>query len=1067
MMQRAVDGSGEEPLRFVRLGVVAEAFRHTSILASAGSGKTYALTNRYLQLVAEGAAPATILASTFTRLAAAEIRDRVLKRLSEAAVDDRKRAELAHALALREPGALTSAASANLLARLVRQMHMLQLRTLDSFLAGVVHASSIELGLPIGAAVIDETQESFLRREAIALMLDEHKADSLVELLRQLTQGESSRSVTRSIDDVVTKLYDVWRETTPESWDWMQAPAGRLKAHEVQQAIELLEAHAPHDDKRFIKAHGADVARARALEWTDFITSGLAWPIACGAGTYYGKDIEPAVMASYQPLVHHALAEVTEGIRLQTLATRDMLTLFHEQFEMLKRSRGVLTFRDLVMWSQRAVNEDTLAMIAFRLDAQVRHLLLDEFQDTSVAQWRALQPIVEEIVSTAPPDRTFFCVGDVKQSIYGWRDAAPEVLEGLPAILEDAAGSAIEVRTLAKSYRSSPRVIEVVNRVFEGVLENPALGDFAPHAKSWAAGYEAHQSAKSRRQGYVELRVVERAQAQREQRSLRLRQAAELTEKLHQQRPDRTIGVLVRRNGSVARMLMELGPSRLNVRASGRGGGPLTDAPAVNALLDLLRLVDHPDDTVSAFNVARSPLGAVVGLDDYADRDQRTATANRMRERLLVEGYAMTLARLAAAISPQCDGREIGRVHQLIDLAGEFDRSPTLRADDFVAVASVKKVAATEPAPVQVMTVHQAKGLDFDIVILPELDWDLVGRSPSVLFERAGVTGEIARVTRTASAKVRALTDGLVHLHDVYVHRAVRESLSVLYVAMTRAKYAMHVMIDPPSENEKTIRRSASNIVRFALSPDDTSPGRTAFTHGDPNWQADADDAPHARIPTPSASGSTQTIRLRPSANISVDRVSSPSAAAEEAGPFGGPWKMSLDREARARGTAIHALAEQIEWLETFDVPDAELMRAVRAALPRQDASWCAARVEEFRTMLTSPEVIAALTRPGAMAGRVVHVRRELPIARLDADGVQRGFIDRLVYAQQGATIADAEVIDFKTDAVSEATIAEAAEHHRAQLEHYRTAAAELLGIDERQISMKLVFLRVGRVVTL
>ena len=1056
--------AARQPDSLPRLSLPADAFAHQSILASAGSGKTHALTTRYLQLVAAGAAPSTILASTFTRLAAAEIRDRVLERLSDAAIDAKKQAELSGELGLREPKAFTGEVAASLLAALVRQLHRLQLRTLDSFFSSIVRVSAIDLGLPVGIEVVDEEQETALRSEAIALMLDEHKPQDLVELLRQLTRGEAGRSVTEAIDAAVSEMYELWREAPAEAWDCVPELPGKLKRADVVAAIEQIEAVSPGTDGRFVKAHAADLARARSFDWEEFVTSGLASCIANGKANYYSKAIPPAVIAAYQPLVDHAKAEVMARLRGQTIASRDMLNWFHAQFEALKHRRGVVTFSDLVTWCERAMAQGSLETIAFRLDSAVQHLLLDEFQDTSIAQWRSLQPIVEEIVATAPPERSFFCVGDVKQSIYGWRGAAPEVLEELPGELPG-----VTVRTLAKSYRSAPEIINAVNQVFEGLPANPAVADHIDTAKAWLHGYEHHDTVHAKRAGYVDLRVVERIddngeRGDKRQWEHRLKEAAKFVAKLARDWPDVTIAVLVRKNASVARMLVELGPPPgLDVRASGRGGGPVTDAPACNALLDLLRLADHPDDTVAAFNVAASPVGVHVGLREWGNEAARQRVAEKVRRDVLEQGVAMALAKLARHIAPECAAREIRRVYQLVELAGQFDAQPSLRMDDFIAMAEQKTVAETQPARVQVMTIHQAKGLDFDAVVLPDLDFKLPGHtSPKLLYEREGETGPIMRMCRYFSRELEPFVPELKPLKERSTRRTVRESLSLLYVAMTRPKYALHMFIDAPKANEKKLGCTAANVVRFALAPGGLAQP-VAFAAGDPNWPAKMDkkdrDTESAPLRSPKA------IRFAKSKRRAYERAPSPAALAlhSPGGDFRG-WEQRLDREARDRGTAAHRIMQQIEWLEEFELDDAALCEVVRASLPRREGKWIADRVNECRKALACSEIAVLLRRPAK--GPFV-VRHEVPFARMTSDGLQTGAIDRLVIEQQGGKPVRAEVIDFKTSVLTSESVDAEAARYRPQLEAYAVAAAEMLQIDLAHVAMKIVFLHVGRVVTL
>ena len=101
-----------------------------------------------------------------------------------------------------------------------------------------------------------------------------------------------------------------------------------------------------------------------------------------------------------------------------------------------------MTFSDLTFSLLDDAQDGSLDELWFRLDGRIDHLLLDEFQDTAATQWRVLRRLAEEITSTMPPERTLFCVGDMKQSIYGWRHAEPRLLGQLPELL----GGAVEAR---------------------------------------------------------------------------------------------------------------------------------------------------------------------------------------------------------------------------------------------------------------------------------------------------------------------------------------------------------------------------------------------------------------------------------------------------------------------------------------------------------------------------------------------------------------------------------------------------------------------------------------------
>ena len=142
---------------------------HRRILASAGTGKTHALVGRYLQLIAAGAEPESVLATTFTRLAAAQIRDRVLETVACAVLDETDREKLATRTT--GEGRLDQQAANTLLERLVGQLPRLQVRTLDSLFAGIVRGYGEVLGLSPEATLLEEGEESAFMREAIELAI--------------------------------------------------------------------------------------------------------------------------------------------------------------------------------------------------------------------------------------------------------------------------------------------------------------------------------------------------------------------------------------------------------------------------------------------------------------------------------------------------------------------------------------------------------------------------------------------------------------------------------------------------------------------------------------------------------------------------------------------------------------------------------------------------------------------------------------------------------------------------------------------------------------------------------
>ncbi|MEX2501954.1 MAG: UvrD-helicase domain-containing protein, partial [Trueperaceae bacterium] len=364
------------------------------------------------------------------------------------------------------------------------------------------------------------------------------------------------------------------------------------------------------------------------------------------------------LLDAYLPLIDHAMADQVSRLRHQTLATYDLLHHFDRHYTRLRSRNQVVLFSDLTHKLARELpllGDDLLMEIYYRLDAQVTHLLLDEFQDTSLDQWRVLAPFAEEIRDHGPDPnasgRSFFCVGDVKQAIYGWRGGCAELFDEVEAAFPGAS------MPLSVSWRSSPVVLDAVNQVFGNLDRCAALDADAAAAARWQAGFDTHTSAKKNRTlpGHVRLvtsrpeladpadpsgvAVTDDASNGDDADPVDVITdaphetfVAEQVRAIHEQDRARSIAVLVSTNKAVHGLIYAL--RKLGLTVSGEGGNPLTDCPAVNAVLSALTLADHPGHTAAAFHVANSPMGAVVGLNSTAPA-AREAVALRIRRSLL------------------------------------------------------------------------------------------------------------------------------------------------------------------------------------------------------------------------------------------------------------------------------------------------------------------------------------------------------------------------------------------------------------------------------------------------
>jgi ATP-dependent exoDNAse (exonuclease V) beta subunit len=952
---------------------------------------------------------------------------------------------------------------------------------LDSFFAQIARSFSLELSLPPGWQIVDEWEDDRLRSEAIATILAQDDAAQLRTLMNLLTKGEANRSVSELIRDTVRDVYDLFLETDPAAWH--AVPRSRpLNETELAETLEGLRT-AELTNGQMRKARDADCARALAGDWEDFLSTGLAAKVQDGTAAYYRKPIPNHVVTIYQRLLEHVRAELVGRVALQTAATYALLQKFDAAYARLKHARRGLRFADITRSLNALEHAAPMAGLTFRLDSLIEHLLLDEFQDTSPLQWRVLQPLAERV--TAASGHSFFCVGDVKQAIYGWRGGVAEIFDAIDRRLAD-----LQAQTLAKSYRSAPAVIETVNRLFLRCDQHPNLGRAEAAVGRWRRAFEEHQTARTDLPGFVEVVAAPRPAEGQSQADATLAFAAARIAELVAQAPGFSVGALVRTNQSVGQLIFEL--RRRGISASEEGGNPLTDAAAVLTVLSALRLSDHPGDTVARFHLAHGPLGPRLGLLDHTDDDAARRVAQAIRQTVVQHGYGPTIYGWALDLAASCSPRELSRLEQLVELAYAYESTATLRADDFVSLVAARRVSSVTPADVRVMTIHQAKGLEFDIVVLPELDGNLLGQPGSFVAERAEVTGPVTRVCRYTNANIQGLLPApFQRMFAQTAERGVTEALCVLYVAVTRAVHALHAVIPPSAENERSVPGTFAGLLRVALrDAQPVEPAALVYQTGDRQWyQGFMAKRPASAAAVPADAAAAQPpvqVRLAPAAGAR-------RRGWERARPSGleGGSRVPLERVLAAersgalvRGKLIHAWFEQIRWLDD-DRPDAARLRqvadeilATAAPVPLDVAKTLA----QFSAMLERPAIAELLCR-----SRYADVRR-LGFASQDAarfgsprlnpivrnergfalrQGAQllTGFIDRLVLLQRDDRVVAAEIIDYKTDAIDvqdAQQLADKVAFYAPQLEAYRNAVARVTGLQPQAVLARLAFVEAG-----
>jgi ATP-dependent exoDNAse (exonuclease V) beta subunit len=1046
-----------------------KALPHEMILASAGSGKTYALTNRFVRLLAHGAAPERIVALTFTRKAAGEFFDEILKKLATAATDPQQAATLAA-----EIGAPTlgSADFLRLLRGVVTAMPRLNLGTLDGFFARVVQNFPLELGLDgefqiLEAAAAARERRRVLRQMFLAAGEPDAAQREFIEAFKRATFGVEEKRLTRVLDQflndhgekfLAAAAEPQWGDPGriwPKGCPWLAAVAGREAA---VRALRAAWATVPWSDSQRERVETIFTALVTwapgapfppPLEY--FLKNALAaWP-ELEAVTIERKKITLSEAA------RTALRSVVESIAGAELQRRlektrgifAVLRSYEMTYDACVRRAGRLTFADVLRrllpgagapalaQSSEPVGRDAAAarlLIDWRLDAKFDHWLLDEFQDTSYEQWSVLRNLIDEAVQDAEGRRSLFYVGDVKQAIYAWRGGDPRLFrEIFNHYNERAPGKIVEGR-LDVSWRSTPAVIAMVNAVF-GAAEVLRAAVPAAAATTWNQEWRAHTSAHAAAVGFAELRHAPDLAG-------RFAETLQVVREVEPARRGLTVAVLVQQNNTAAALAEYLRREGGVAALAESDLCVATDNPLTVALLALLRAAAFPGDTLAREHVRMSPLEPLLQAEGVTGSDPLTL---RVLAEVQTLGFAGTLEgwlrRLERTLPDDEFSRERGRL--LVAAAERFDEGGSRDVAEFLEFAEGYTLREADTlGVVRVMTVHKAKGLGFDLVILPDLEGETLAARRTGLAVQRAEDRTVEWVLDLPPKKFAEQEPVLATYLAAAESEAAYENLCLLYVAMTRAKRAMILVTEPTKQTSNS--QNFTRLLHAAL-------GETWRT-GDARWY----EGIEFKAAQPPAENTASSAAPKAWVRRAARRPARTPSALKHSGVSGSLVFALKRNEGADFGTAVHERFADVEWLDGRN----ELEHW--AAVWREKFGVKDVAAAEALACLEVPALSSLWSKPTSGWGEVWRERAFEMV--LDGAWVT-GVFDRVIVERDasGATTR-AVVIDYKTDRLgSDAEVAAAVVRHTGQLNLYRRVVAVLAKVPVARVECCLVFTRLRR----
>ena len=998
------------------------------IKASAGSGKTYQLSNRIIgKIGVRGEDPQRMIALTFTRKAAGEFADDLMEKLQKAALDENESKKLQAQV----NGCFDAAV---VLEQVVKALPRMQMGTMDSFFSQIVRSFQYELGLSGGDFDLIEGPQLELAmkeliREVISEIIDEDKGDHFVYAFRRATKGKENTHVASDLEGFVDDWHSLWKSGGDEGSRLARFGAGDFFASlnlpkvalwekekhrlvdSILKEIEAMDGQWTNAQQRKVLIEMSEEMRSHTigsgvLEHKGMFRKVLEWVNSDGPPVlqhYKEFELSAALAALLKETVNLVASCETAAAVERTEGIGHLISRVNTEYDRRLKDRALLSFDDVKIlmgsWQKDESSRLQREMVDFRLDGTYDHWFLDEFQDTSQGQWDGLKPLLDEVASDPEAQRSLFIIGDKKQSIYGWRGGKVALFD------EVQEGYRMQALPMDKSYRSCQPVLGAVNAV---CCNDVVIGRLFGEKVQSRWDCNEHTPADEGKMGEARLDVVADEDQMLAAITDRLR-ALEIGKK------QLSCGILLRTRKEIRKVADHLRLNQFDVIEDGRRK-PMEDNPIGVALSGLINWLADPADRYARNLVEISPLEKIL-KDRFRDHDDDGKWLGRW-EALLNEshsaGFSSMVRVLLDPIWEQLPRFGKRRAEDILTALENYDLSGigTPRgARDWLAALEI--VQPPTDASIQVMTIHGAKGLGFDVVILPMMSDQQVPSSNdyNVAQSREGW------VLQPPAAWVRSIVGVLGDLEKDWQEEQRYEALCLLYVAMTRAKLALNIfLIEEPKSRAKDPEVAAAwaspaNLVRQSLD-------EGIFEGSDSSWLEKVKRREIKQV---------HKVKLE-EADPMRKRVT-PSAAKS------GSVTLQFGGTGLKVGSEVHELFEGLEWLALGEIPS---MPRSRAGMIVEDA-------------LSDPDIHRVFEKDTTE----VELYREQAIDVIQDGKWLSGIVDRMhVWRGDDGDPEKVTIIDYKTDSI---TPDEIAEKYEGQMTCYRKALMDILGVKKENTRCLIV----------
>ncbi len=745
-----------------------------ALKASAGSGKTFALSVRFLALLFKGANPSEILTLTFTKKATAEMKERILdylKILQKESLEDEKEKEKSQNILkeLEEKYRLDPSFVQNSAQKIYQRFLNAEIRisTIDAFFQSILRKFCWFVGLSANFEVNEDTKSHQQQlNESFLSALNNEQLEELSIFITQCLSYDSytSDSVLERLRFLKNKLYLFDLNKKEPAFD----EEGFLeKLRSLNQQIQSVET-ASNEAKKAIKCD----------DFRGFLNSSLTWLEKKSEYRYFKKfkdeiptleseceGIENDLKRYYEARESALFKKFPKFIQLYDRATSKIQAL---DFDAIK---------DKVHALLNGYEEMPAEFFYFRLDSKIAHILIDEFQDTSLNDYKILAPFIDEIkagIGQAKWHRSVFFVGDVKQSIYGFRGSFSSLFE---SVSKDFYHDNLEF-----NHRSSPLIINYVNTIFKKAYQNSPTAYLEQK-------YPKASSNKHAKDGYVKVSLVA------DERELLLKQILQEAKNLLDHRIDpKDITLLCTTNDDALEIKNYLQKNLSTIR------------PSTESSAKLSQFVES--------KIIKNALEYALAEEPYKPFYKHSV--------LKLAGYLHDDAIALVGFNPKKESVAsfVWKVMELFELYTECAQIclelavGCEDANEFLEKLEAKEIASFKAEGTQIMTIHKSKGMQFPYVIVCErLGKPKTNNSNQFLEEYDGT--ELTRLYYRM--KNREVVDkDYARALDKEEAAKDHEETNVYYVAFTRAELGL-IVVAKDKDQKKDKKESKNKGMREKL----------------------------------------------------------------------------------------------------------------------------------------------------------------------------------------------------------------------------------------------------------